>query len=128
MSFFVPKDFNETDSQGVDSCVRTFTDSKTWLHIDYGYYGEASENDETLTGFREEFIRINGKKAQLATFRRDFANAKNTFVARIFVVVDTSEKRTRGVVTSLNMELLLTDEKDLEMARQIFQSIRFTKN
>lgn len=111
MSFFVPQDFKETDSEGTDSCVRTIGNGRIWLHIDYGYYGGASENDETVTGFKEEFIKIDGKKAQLATYREDFADSKNTLVARIYVVVDTSEKKTKGVITSLNMEVVLENEK-----------------
>lgn len=127
ISFFVPQDFKETDSEGTDSCVRTIGNGKIWLHIDYGYYGGASENDETVTDFKEDSIKIDGKKAQLATYREDFADAKTTLVARIYVVVDTSEKKTKGVITSLNMEVVLENEKDSETARQIFRSIRFSK-
>lgn len=127
ISFFVPQDFNEKDSEGTDSCVTTLGNGKIWLHIDYGYYGGASENDETVTDFKEEFIKIDGKKTQLATYREDFADTKNALVARIYVVVDTSEKKTKGVITSLNMEVVLENEKDLETARQVFRSIRFEK-
>jgi hypothetical protein len=127
ISFFVPQDFKEKDTEGTDSCVTTFGNGKIWLHIDYGYYGGASENDETITDFKEELIKIDGKKTQLATYREDFADAKNALVARIYVVVDTSEKKTKGVITSLNMEVMLENEKDLATARQVFQSIRFRK-
>jgi hypothetical protein len=126
-SFFVPQDFKETDREITDSCVRTFGDGKIWLHIDYGYYGGASKNKKTVTDFKDEFIKINGKKAQLATYREDFADAENVLVARIYVVVDKSEKKTKGLTTSLNMEVVLKNEKDLETARQIFRSIRFNK-
>jgi hypothetical protein len=125
--FFVPPDFNEKDSEGTDSCVTTFGNGKIWLHIDYGYYGDASENDETVTDFKEDSIQIDGKKAQIATYKENFADAKDAPVARLYVVVDTSEKKTKGVITSLNMEVVLENEKDLEMAKQIFRSIRFNK-
>lgn len=127
MSFFVPQDFKEKDEEGVDSCVTSFGNGKIWLNIDYGYYGGASENDETVKNFKQEFIKIDGKKAQLAIYREDFADAKNVLMAEIYVVMDTSEKKTKGVTTSLNMEIGLESEKDLETAKQIFRSIRFDK-
>jgi len=125
ISFIVPKNLKNNNSQGIDSCVASFSSSKIGLGIDYGWYGSASTKYESYTDFKEESIQIDGKKAQLATYIDTRSNAKRKFVARIYVVLN--EPEGGGMTTSLNMTIGVGNEKDLETAKQIFQSIRFDK-
>lgn len=125
ISFIVPKNLKNNNKQGIDSCVASFSSDKIRLGIDYGWYSSASSKYESYTDFKEEFIQIDGKKAQLATYIDTRSNAKEKFVARIYVVTDEFEGG--GQTTALNMTIIVGSEKDLEMAKQIFQSIRFNK-
>ena len=125
ISFIVPKKLKNENAEGIDSCVASFESSKIGLGIDSGWYGSASTKYERYIDFKEESIEINGKKAQLATYRHTQMDAKRNFIARIYVVLNEPKEEGMGMTTSLNMTIELRSEKDLETARRIFQSIRF---
>ena len=127
INFFVPKNLKNNNARGIDSCVASFDSEEIGLNIDYGWYGSPSAKySEEYTDFKEEFIKIDRKKAQLATFRDERMDSKQNFVARIYVALG---KKLAGVgmTPSLNMTITVRSEKELETARQIFQSIRFDK-
>lgn len=52
---------------------------------------------------------------------------KRNFVARIYVALDNAKLGSAKMTTSLNMTIVVGSEKDLEMAKRIFQSIRFNE-
>lgn len=125
ISFIVPKNLKNNNARGIDSCVASFSNDKIGLGIDYGWYSSASTKYESYTDFKEEFIQIDGKKAQLATYIDTRSNDEEMFVARIYIV--TNEPEGGGMTTALNMTIGVGNEKDLETAKKIFQSIRFDK-
>ena len=128
ITFLVPKTLKNKKAQGFDSCVAIFRNSKVYLAIDSGWYGSVSSKSNTSPDFKEEFIEIDGKKAQLATYVRGRSNSDQQFFARIYVAL--SEPRDDAITvetTSLNMTVQVRSEKELETAKQIFQSIRFVR-
>lgn len=127
ISFFIPKDLKNNNKRGIDSCVASFSNNEIGLTIDYGWYNSPSKKYETYTDFKEEFIEIDGKKAQFATYRHTLMNANQNLVATIYVVLDKTKEHGVGMTTSLDMTIVVRNEKDLETAKQIFQSIRFDK-
>jgi hypothetical protein len=128
ISFFVPKDLKNENAGGVDSCVALFSSSKIRISIDYGMYGSSSKKYETSVDFKEEFIKIDGKKTQLATYRNTQIDGSQNFIARIYVVLNEPKEKDVEMTTSLNMTIAIEGEKDLETAKQIFQSIRFSNS
>ena len=126
LSFSVPKNLKNNNARGIDSCVASFSSNKIGLYIDYGWYGSSSTQYEKYTDFKEEFIEIDGKKTQLATYRDTQMNASHNFIARIYIALN-EPKDGGGMTTSLNMAISVGSEKELETAKQIFQSIRFDK-
>jgi hypothetical protein len=121
LHFLIPKNMKNQNVKGIDSCVADFKNSRMRLAIDYGSYSGAYKNDGTTSDFKEEFTEIDGKKAQLVTFkdRRD-----RKFVAGLYVLIHEAQD---GMKTSLNMSISVKSEEDLETARHIFQSLRFDK-
>ena len=131
MSFLIPKTLKNRNAEGTDSCIAVFSNSKTALGIDYGWYGSAYKinklNKDYILDFKEETIKIDGKDAQFATFIDTRTNPKRNFIARIYVVLDEGKNNEFGMKTSLNMKVAVRNEKEFEIAKQIFQSIRFDK-
>lgn len=76
--------------------------------------------DGTTVDFKEEFTEIDGKKAQLVTFKDTRGSRK--FVAGLYVLIYEAPD---GMKTSLNMSINVKSAEDLETAKQIFQSLRF---
>jgi len=88
------------------------------LSIDYGWYSGVHKFDSYLN-YKEQKILIDGKPGELATYRDGLANKDQSLVARIYVSIEPP--------LAVNMIIYYGDPKDLEIARSIFQSIRFLK-
>jgi hypothetical protein len=87
--FSIPKEFKNENAEGRDSCIAAFSNGKMRLSIDYGWYGGVYTKHETRLIFNEETIKIDGKKAVLATYIDDSKWARNNadrkYVAGIYV-------------------------------------------
>ena len=90
------------------------------LAIDYGLYSGAYKNDGTTLDFKEEFTEIDGKKAQVVTFKDTRGSRK--FGAGLYVLIHEVPGKMK---TSLNMMINVKNAEDLETASRIFQSVRF---
>ena len=122
LNFLIPKHLKNQHVKGIDSCVAEFKSSKMRLAIDYGSYSGAYKSDGTTVDFKEEFTEIDGKKAQLVTFK-DTRDSRR-FVAGLYVLIHEAQN---GMNTSLNMSIRVKSAEDLETARHVFQSLRFDK-
>ena len=116
----MPKELKNQNVRGIDSCVAEFRSGKMRLAIDYGSYSGAYRNDGTTLDFKEEFVEIDGKRAQLVTFRD--ARGGLRFGAGLYVLINESRE---GMKTALNMMVQVKRAEDLETAKRIFRSIRF---
>jgi hypothetical protein len=123
IKLLIPIDLKNQYAKGIDSCVVSFKSTKMRIGIDYGSYGNAYKNDGTKVDFKEEFKEIDSKKAQLVTYK-DARNGRE-FTAGLYVVIYEAQDRVK---TSLNMTVETKSEKELETAKQIFQSILFVKS
>ena len=90
------------------------------IAIDYGLYSGEYKNDGTTVDFKEEFTEIDGKKAQLVTFKD--ARDRRKLVAGLYVLIHEVPGKMK---TSLNMMINVKNAEDLETAKRIFRSIRF---
>lgn len=122
LNFLIPKNLKNQNVKGIDSCVAEFKNGKMRIAIDYGLYSGTFKNDSTTVDFKEEWREIDGKKAQLATFKYTRARDRRKFAAGLYVLIYEAQD---GMKTSLNMTISVKDEKNLETAKQIFQSLRF---
>ena len=112
LNFLIPKNLKNQNVKGIDSCVAEFRNGKMRLAIDYGSYGGAYKNDSTVFDFKEELTEIDGKKAQLVTFKnwRD----RRKIVAGLYVLIHVGQD---GMKTSLNMTITLKNGEDLATAK-----------
>lgn len=118
--FLAPSNLKNQNARGIDSCVAEYKSSKLRIAIDYGWYGGSYRNDSGAIDFKEEIIEIDGRKAQLVTFKN--ARGKQAYVAGLYVLIHQSQDGTK---VSLNMTINAKTAEDSETAKQIFRSLRF---
>lgn len=123
--FLIPKDLKNQYARGIDSCFVEFRNSKMRLTIDSGSWGGVFTRTETSLDFKEKFIDIDGKKAQVVTYKDAQSNSSNKFVAGFYVVLHEAPNKEEQSSAFLYMTVRAKREKDLEIAEQIFYSIRF---
>lgn len=122
-TFYTPKTLKNLNSKGIDSCVGGFEDTNLSIEIDYGWYSSRYKKytyDSKLE-FREETIEIDNKSAQLVTYIDGQKDAVKKYIAGLYLEV----KNDGAITTALNMTTRVVTEKDLETAKQIFQTIKF---
>ena len=125
IKFLIPKKLKNQYAKGIDSCFVEFSSGKMRLSIDSGSYGGVYERTESRLDFKEEFVEIDGKKAQIVTYKDAQKKSKRKFVAGFYVVLDESSNKERKPSVFLYMTIESKNENDLKIAKQIFQSIRF---
>lgn len=125
INFRLPETFKNQYAKGIDSCVAEFRVGKMRLAIDSGSYGGGFTKAETSLNFKEEIVEIDGKKAQVVTYQDTRKKSTRKFVAGFSVVLFESQDKQKQPSVFLIMTIESKREKDLETARQIFQSIRF---
>ena len=123
--FLVPKDLKNQNVRGIDSCFVEFRNSKMRLTIDAGSWGGVFTRTEASLDFKEEFINIDGKKAQVVTYKDAQSSSSRKFVAGFYVVLYESPDKEKLSSAFLYMTVRVKGEKELEVAKQIFHSIRF---
>lgn len=102
--------------RGIDSCVAEFKSDKLRLTVDYGSYGGAYRDDGSNAEFKEEFIEIDGKRAQFVTFKD--ARDKRKFIAGLYILIYEAQD---GMKTSLKMTIDVRIEEDLKSPSRFFK-------
>jgi hypothetical protein len=131
ISFLVPASVENLNARGTDSCVAAFGDSDMGISIDYGMYSTAYKKHEVglegeIKRFRQGYIRVGGKRAQVVTYLdvgMDRRDPHLQYFAGMHVVVN---ERVRPK-SSLNMTVAGRSEREQELAKRIFWSVRFQK-
>ena len=123
--FVTPKDLKNQFARGIDSCFAEFRNRRMRLAIDSGSSGGVFTKAGTSLDFKEEFIEIDGKKAQVVTYKDARSKANRKFVAGFYVVLYEAQNKERQSSAFLYMTVQGKSEKELEIAKRIFQSIRF---
>jgi hypothetical protein len=118
LRFQLPKSMNDKSTPGTDSCTAVYSNERLGLSIDYGWYSGVGR-DESYLDFQEQEISIDGRVGQFATYKDSGRRKDRQYVARIYVSIDPP--------LAMNMFINYGDPKELEIARSIFQSIRFLK-
>lgn len=136
ISFLVPASVENLNARGIDSCVAEFGDSDMKISIDYGMYSSAYKKNELgldgeIRRFKQEFIRVGGKRAQVVTYLHSSNAGRDNphlrYVAGMYVAVHTNKSEGIRTERSLNMTVAGRSEKEQEIARRIFRSVRFQK-
>ena len=123
--FLIPRNLKNQYAKSIDSCVAEFRSKKIRLAIESGSYGGIYKKAETHLDFKEESIEIDGKKAQVVTYRDTQNKSNRKFVAGFYVVLFEAQNKETQQSAFLYMTIKAKSEKELEIARRIFQSIRF---
>lgn len=114
LSFLVPKKLKSKNARGIDSCVAEFRSKNISLGMDFGAYTATPEDSPDYQNSTAKTLEVDGKKATLSIFG---------YQSRLYVLIGKSDFGTHA----LGMLISGRNTNDLEIARQIFQSIRFVK-
>lgn len=126
MSFYVPKDLENKNLKGLDSCIAQFSSDKIDITIDYGWYGSPPEKEKDMLNYYSDIFNMDGKEALLATFKRPQNERKLKYIADVYV--DLSNPGDNDAMTnSLDMTIAVENEDELETAKRILKTIRFNK-
>ena len=123
--FLIPRDLKNQHAKGIDSCVAEFRNGTMRLAIDAGSFGGDITKAETMLDFTEESLVIDGRKVQLITYKHAQTKSKRKFVAALYVVLYEAKPKETQTSAFLYMSLEGKSEKEIEVAMQIFRSIRF---
>ncbi len=123
--FWIPGNLKNQYVKGIDSCFAEFRNGKMRLAIDSGSFGGAYTKSESNLRFTEETIELEGKTARV--YRFDYAEKKSKlrFVAGLSVVLFDAQGIKGQSSETLHMTIEAKSEAELEVANQIFRSIRF---
>jgi hypothetical protein len=113
-SFSVPPSFKKTGAIGIYSLVEEYEADGIKLEFDYGRFSNNFGEWPKETKF--ENVKINGKAARVGTVKREFHKGfpHNT---QVHIKLDG------GV--ALSMYAACKSEKEVELARKIFETIAF---
>ena len=128
ITFSIPSEFEKEDVRGKDSCVSSFKSKNIQLSLDVGFYilkESYSRKDEFSDekDFKISKLKIDGRKAELITYYQTENNEQwkdLLFNATLFVPV--IDKKDGGHLT---MWANCRTEKDREIAKMIFETLRF---
>jgi hypothetical protein len=126
VSLQLPQNLKRTGYRGIDSCVAQFQDGETSLLLDYGTWGGATKKTDSTLEFAEESLVVDGKTGVLATYVMYPGNQRQRkYLAHLYVALEPA-KGPHGRPVSLMLTLIGRNTADVDLARRIFQSVRFS--
>ncbi len=126
VSLQLPKTLKRNRNEGIDSCVAEFEDREMFLLLDYGTWGGAATKTARDLNFAEESFVVDGKTGVLATYvMYPDGQTEPSYLAHLYVVLKAAEG-PYGRPTSFMATLTGHSPKDMDIARRIFSSVRFT--
>ena len=126
-SFSLPPDMEEQTVQGKDSYVGEYRSSNIQFSFDYGWYSDPLEHDyfPTQPEYQEANVAIGGKSAKIVTFHRAATDSGFPYVAAVYFPDVLDGQTSVGMKTRLTMWADCKGQSEQEIAKKIFQSIRF---
>lgn len=115
-SFSIPPSFRQTAKHGIDSFVEEYVSDGIDLEFDYGPYSNNFSDWPQDTKF--EKLKIDGYNARIGKVAHEF---RNGFPYSTQVHIDL------GGSWALSMAATCKSEKDVALARKIFETITFNK-
>jgi hypothetical protein len=126
VSIQLPKTLKRNRHEGIDSCVAEFEDGGMFLLLDYGTWGGAASKNARDLNFAEESFIVDGKTGVFATYIMYPVNQrKPLYIAHLYVELEAAQG-PYGRPTSFMATLTGHSPKDMDIARRIFSSVRFT--
>jgi hypothetical protein len=126
VSLRIPQTLKRNRNEGIDSCTAEFENREMFLLLDYGTWGGAAKKTANTLDFAEESFVVGGKTGVLATYIMYPVNQrKPSYLAHLHVVLKAAEG-PYGRPTSFMATLTGHSPKDMDIARRIFSSVRFT--
>jgi hypothetical protein len=127
VSFQLPQTLKRNRNEGIDSCVAEFENHEMHLLIDYGTWGGAATKTKGDVDFAEESLVVDGKTAVLATYVIYPVNQRKPLhIAHLYIELEAAQG-PYGRPTSLMATVTSDGAKDMDVARRIFRSVRFTR-
>jgi hypothetical protein len=126
VSLRIPQTLKRNPNEGIDSCTAEFENREMFLLLDYGTWGGAAKKTANTVDFTEESFVVDGKTGVFATYIMYPVNQRvPSYLAHLYVVLKAAEG-PYGRPTSFMATLTGHSPKDMEIARRIFSSVRFT--
>lgn len=125
-SFFAPSDLKNQKVRGIDSTVWKFRNREMTLDLDYGRYSNDLQFYADQPDYHTEWLRIDGKKAKIASWRMsdaylaDCPKKGRGYVAAVYFP-DLGGSGT----TKLTFWASCIDSATRDSARKVFLSVRF---
>jgi len=125
--FMVPKNLKNQHVKGIDSCYAEFRASRMRLAIEASslFQGETLGKTGTMSEFTMETVAINDRSAQIATYQDNQTKSKRKFHAKFYVTLCAAKPECPERSVHLLMSAEGQTEKEIEVAKQIFRSVRF---
>jgi len=128
VSLQLPKTLKRNRHEGIDSCVAEFEGGEIFLSLDYGTWGGAATKTKNARdlNFAEESFVVDGKTGVFATYIMYPVNQRKAlYIAHLYVELEAAQG-PYGRPTSFMATLTGHSPKDMDIARRIFSSVRFT--
>ena len=120
-SFSIPPELKEIKVKGKDSMVGRFESKTMALSYDYGWYSDSLKHYTERESYKAIETTIDGEKAKIVTLKQKTEDAALGYVAAIhFPKLPNTQSR-------LTMFARYAGEKELELAKKIFGTVKFNK-
>lgn len=123
-SLVLPGDMKRADVEGIDSAVYEYVSAEITVDLDFGRYPADFSSYRREREFREEVVRIGGRRAEICTYLNDEDGTDITARDKRFVAganfLDTGLESH-----ALTIWVSCKDRRDLDIAKTIFRSVRF---
>lgn len=117
-SFSIPKALKKTDARGVDSFVEEYVGDGIELSFDYGAWSNDFHDWPKETVY--ENVKVGEETARLGTAETSFGYSVAKFCTQIYFKDGHGHAR-------LDMFAACRSKAEVEVAKKIFKTIRFTK-
>jgi len=118
-SFSIPPELKEIKVKGKDSMVGRFESKTMALSYDYGWYSDSLKHYTARESYKAIETTIDGKKAKIVTLKQKTEDVALGYVAAIhFPKLPNTQSR-------LTMFARCAGEKELELAKRIFGTVKF---
>lgn len=117
-SFSIPQELKKTEASGEDSFVEEYAGDGMLVGFDYGIWSNNFDDFPKETVYGD--VQVDGEPARIGTFPTTRLQPEFNFFTQIHV-------KEHGKRLKLTMSARCRTEKEVELAKKVFGSIRFSR-
>jgi hypothetical protein len=118
-AFYLPPDFKDVPTQGIDSYVERYRGTDIDLSFDYGPYSDPLTHKE-MPGYLVKPLKVDGKDAKIVSFRNPNASGHRFPEVIAIHFPDLGDGKTR-----LTMYATCRDSLHYATVERVFSTLRF---